>query len=524
MPPYGNPDYRYPIKELRSANQNIYVDSVAGLNTHNGTSWADAIKDASLAFDAVPCNAKFSTYIYLSGNNHLFPNRITQKDCVLGGAMNYVIGVHNEGTTYKLGTIITLARPQGFVIRVLNTDGSTPTFVDNALIGQKIKWKTGLFTGSYAWVYKNDDTNRVYLSIGKWDWIHNLPLVNDQFCFDGEDTVVSTSGGAGAGGIDLMLDNDSFQFEHIKFDMAGRIAVRRGTHYFQRCKLYIECLSILHSQLTDLYTTFHKPRTTSEFMIAAAESATLKFRRGTVLDGENRTNSCMFLRNGINLRLEEQTVFSRLVNGVRAAGIHVQDDNATDSFWTFNDCGDGWKNNWYVDTTGILTINQQAPNTGVLPMCYGTISATYFINEKAGSNLMLTAGSDVSNGVMKNPCSVDGGLSAGCINHKDGTVVRGEVLQKRTLADGATTFSAIGYDYVETVANTAPTALASVSNGTVGQKIVLKGGSNTNSTTIAHGGVFSLAGGIAWTASLGARIELQCIDGTNWEENWRRAP
>jgi len=85
-----------------------------------------------------------------------------------------------------------------------------------------------------------------------------------------------------------------------------------------------------------------------------------------------------------------------------------------------------------------------------------------------------------------------------------------------TLAANATTLDAsAGSDFL-TVANGGATAIASISNGRLGQVITIAGGSSTNATTIADSGVFKLNG--ALTLNANTTVTLKTYDGTNWLE------
>jgi hypothetical protein len=86
-------------------------------------------------------------------------------------------------------------------------------------------------------------------------------------------------------------------------------------------------------------------------------------------------------------------------------------------------------------------------------------------------------------------------------------IYKGTVTMSDTvIVANATTLDASKGSYFITSPNTAATALAGMSNASVGQTIVIQGGSSTNATTIANAAPFSLTA--AMTLELGAFIKL----------------
>jgi len=80
------------------------------------------------------------------------------------------------------------------------------------------------------------------------------------------------------------------------------------------------------------------------------------------------------------------------------------------------------------------------------------------------------------------------------------------VLNQETIADGDETPDVSGGNIFITEANTGATAISDLDLPTAGQIIVLIGGSNTNSSTIADSGNFTLSA--AWTANDGDVLGL----------------
>ena len=67
------------------------------------------------------------------------------------------------------------------------------------------------------------------------------------------------------------------------------------------------------------------------------------------------------------------------------------------------------------------------------------------------------------------------------------------------------------------------TIQAAIDAAVDGDVVIIRGGSNANSSTIADGGNFDLDGGAGWTAALDALIGFINDNGT-WREMWRKAP
>jgi len=86
-----------------------------------------------------------------------------------------------------------------------------------------------------------------------------------------------------------------------------------------------------------------------------------------------------------------------------------------------------------------------------------------------------------------------------------------DVLPELTLVDGATTADAIAHNVFVTSDNTGATAITTIENAVDGEEYTIKGGSDTNSTTIANSGEFRLTA--AMTLGAGAFITVLYING-----------
>ncbi len=106
-------------------------------------------------------------------------------------------------------------------------------------------------------------------------------------------------------------------------------------------------------------------------------------------------------------------------------------------------------------------------------------------------------------------------LSAGVVQITNGSTGTGKLLfadaTVTIAADDTTPDVSLG-NYFVTSANTGATAITDLDNPTPGQRIVICGGSATNSSTIADSGNFNIAG--AFTASLDDCITL-CVQADN---------
>jgi len=157
---------------------------------------------------------------------------------------------------------------------------------------------------------------------------------------------------------------------------------------------------------------------------------------------------------------------------------------------------------------------------------------TNFLNPIAGKKVYLTGNNDVTPSTVKNNANII--LSADCIltttmllvlmARSDGKFVE---LYRTDLtaasdavalaADATTADAALGVEFI-TVANTIATAITDITNAVNGETYTLRGGSNTNSTTIANAGNFTLSA--AMTLANGTWIELY-YNGTKFIESRR---
>jgi hypothetical protein len=90
------------------------------------------------------------------------------------------------------------------------------------------------------------------------------------------------------------------------------------------------------------------------------------------------------------------------------------------------------------------------------------------------------------------------------------------ILKYGTIAADDTTPSVSGGNVFTTSANTGATAITSFDDATQGQFLIIIGGSNTNSSTIADSGNFNLSA--AWTASLDDVLILYVQGATDFIE------
>ena len=90
-----------------------------------------------------------------------------------------------------------------------------------------------------------------------------------------------------------------------------------------------------------------------------------------------------------------------------------------------------------------------------------------------------------------------------------------------TMTANDVTPSVANSDALLTVANGGATAITSLDDGVIGQRVTIICGSATNAPTLADSGNFKLSA--AWTPGLYDTITLQCVDGTTWAEVARSA-
>lgn len=507
-------DSRYEIREIDSSEETIYVRST-GSDSNDGKTSGTAFLTPERALREVPLSAQYARVIDVGSGIFSIPARIAFKSSprVATGQSNpFVVfkGATPTDSAVQTVQVVTSFTRAGRII--LQITGAA--WVINEHVGKLIRFTSGAWNGSYARV-KANDANTVTITCGKINGFAFPILAGHTFVFMTMNTeFVSPYSSA----VCCQIDSSKIEFQNIKWNITGGIVVRQSTVYMTRSDLNVGYLSIGNSSFVDLLTCYVKESTTTSYLVICSEHASFKSRRGTIFNGNNVADSCLFLRNSVSIRLEDEMCLMNMDNGIRIVGIAIQPDWHALAFIDWFNCVEGIKSEWYIDadpSTG-LPFSARGLSFCYWPEMYGTLSANFLVDERAGSTHYIPATSSVTTALGTNICTVDGS-NEGYIDHLVGSKILGLGKNKRILADGSTTFSAVGFDYAETVANTNPTAITDITSGVNGQEITLRGGSNANSTTIAHGGNFVNIGGLLVTLSLDIIVRY-LKDGAVWRQ------
>lgn len=141
----------------------------------------------------------------------------------------------------------------------------------------------------------------------------------------------------------------------------------------------------------------------------------------------------------------------------------------------------------------------------------------YILNMSSASNRLHFAGNIDHGSTTKFSLS---NASSTSFNSQGNCDVQGDMDAEIVIAADATSFDARNGRNFRTSANTGATAITAIT-GRAGQTINIRGGSNTNSTTIADSGNFRLSAALTLGANMS--ITLFCLDGSTWLERCRSA-
>lgn len=195
--------------------------------------------------------------------------------------------------------------------------------------------------------------------------------------------------------------------------------------------------------------------------------------------------------DGNALGFDDQIFFSNDVEVLQDVYVPSDANDATPSVKAHNALIVGAQN---TAATNITKIDDVAD--GQYVYLYGD-SDVNVSTVKNGANIILDAGDfALTKGNLIKLRGLAGGKVIEISRKVAGAVPNVEAF---ILADGATTADAANGTIFKTVANAAPTAFTDIENAIAGEKYTIKGGSNTNATTIANGGKFLLTAAMTLT-------------------------
>ena len=477
---FSNYDYRYEEDELDTSEETIFIRT-SGNDADDGKTSATAFLTIQRALKEIPIDAQYARVLDIGSGSFDLPRRI-----VLESSPQVATGQSNPVAVFKcanpvesasmtVANVVSFSKTGRIVLQITGA-----AWVINEHVGKKVRFSSDAWNNQYA-IVKANSANTLTISCGKINGFAT-PIVNGNTLVFVTDQTVFTS--PYTTGISCQFDACKVEFINANWNISGIVVFRHSTAYFTRNTGKIGCISISTGSFVDFQTTYIEESTTLPYLLVCFENASMKFRKGSTLNGKNVANSCVFIRNLATTRFEDELCLMNFANGIRHLGSAFQPDWSEYAFIDWLGCTEGIKSGWYVDTypaTG-LPLSGKGQSLCYWPEMYGSISGNFLIDERAGGIHYIPSASQVTTALGTNTCSVDG-TNEGYIDLDNGSHIylnskchNGIVKQEQTAGDllaGVNTETIV-------VTNTAAPRLITLpteSAARVGKRITIKDGS-----------------------------------------------
>jgi len=504
----------YLLQEQRNTDYNIYVATTGSDTTGDGTSGAPFRTSDRVLYE-ISVRSNYRCTIRFSAGTYVFPLEVCNSFHM---GFHKMYGDLSTVSSHTIDSMVANTEPNGTTLRVVPSPGWTP----NAHIGKMVKFTSGTLNGKYGVIYWNDADDISFIT---QDSAFTTPAATDTFDIVEQSVTLQLTTGTG---LIYTPESDGYTaeaaskwlFRDIKFTSSiSAFATQYSVLRFQRCNIQLLTATTSNNSFVQYYNCYVK--SSSNYTLTASENSMTLLAYGNVIDG-NSTLGCLF-RNQAGIRFLGGNVFSNLgTDGIQISHTFSSYDRST-AYIRFFNCSGGFQPRLdEVVPTDPLTGGSYID----LPNIYGTTSADYLIWACKGSIYRLYTSTAVTTSMGSNVCSIDGANPSYC-SPGEGTRIYGSGNEADNIIIADATTVDVSFSLCEnpawvTSANGGATAITNFTNGHEGQIIIVRGGSATNSTTIADGGNFELAGGAGLTFGVDVTVCLR-LSGSIWKELWRRA-
>lgn len=358
------------------------------------------------AIDETPIVAQLSRTIYIAGTG----TKYTIDSCVLK-AMNKLtfVGDTSIESSETISSINSSARSIGLDLTI----GAGMTIDTHR--GKLVDFTSGSMSAGFGWIYSNDATDVQVAQDTPGSLSFSVPAVSDTFDILSLDTEVEILGPV------IMTDSaGGCDWKHIHFTGTGHInTISTDQINFQYCRLDYERHQVggfgrtllLCSYLATTGNAIHG-------LLGVLNQAHVFLNRGTVVDGGLNAGANNHVRSVSQSSWEtDSEVVFKDVGEIRWRGTQVMARNAIqpgEHTWRFVDC-DGVVGN---------DDNEASWGHWDLPVCYGSVTGSYFLTGTRGVWGRIASGSSVTTTTVTNAVSADDGATASA-DHADYTHFEG---------------------------------------------------------------------------------------------------
>ena len=484
-------------QEDESSSITLNVTATGNDESGDGSS-ANPFLTLGRALEDISIRSQYSHTIQIGAGTFTLPN-----DAQLFAQDDFLFfkGTKTIELSEEVLTVVTGTQAAGLRVRVTGAPGWTP----NEHIGKLIQWTSGAASGKWGVIYDND-ADSIWMTTDETGvYAGGIPGVNSEFDIYSLDTTIQVNTNVGA-------LSSKLRFEELQFSGTATIATQSSGIEMRFCSVDMGRINAGHASIIFLNRCYVKG---SAFVINSAENAAISIQRGCVLDGDLAAG--LSLDQGTRIFFSGEVVFARLdATGITCRGISLMSENANATM------------RFYDSVAGFIdkAAGQSIASLVNLPFIAGNITGAFAISSDYGSRYIFAFGGTVSTSSGNNVCTVNA-TNESYFRPNFKTRIHGSGnTSDNTIAADATTvdvsFSKCEGPIWTTSANTGGTAITNFTNGFEGQRVIIKGGSSTNATTIADGGNYELAGGVTITFNADVKAEFRLSNGV-WEEMWRRA-